>query len=291
MYELVQAGENTYYIDCPAKMGLYVTGSSVCMIDGGSDGDAAKKALKHIEARGWHLDMVINTHSHADHIGGNQLLQNRTGCRIYAYGIERAFAERPELEGTMLYGAEAPEPFRHKAYRAKPSVVGALTEAVLPKGLEIIELPGHSIDQIGIRTSDDVVFLADALLGDNILEKYSFSVIIDAAKYLETLGKIENMEAELFVPSHGQPTADIKSLAELNIRTTEEIIEMTYQICREPRTFEEIVKLLFDRYGTPDTVPQYYLNSTTVKAILTMLADQGRLESGTAEHMTKFNSI
>ena len=66
---------------------------------------------------------------------------------------------------------------------------------------------------------------------------------------------------------------------------------MTYQICREPKTYEEIAKLLFDRYGTPDTVPQYYLNGTTVKAILTMLADQGRLEAGTAEHMTKYESI
>ena len=28
MYELHQAGERTYYIDCPAKIGIYVNGGS-----------------------------------------------------------------------------------------------------------------------------------------------------------------------------------------------------------------------------------------------------------------------
>ena len=45
MYELIQAGERTYYIECPAKMGLFnINDEEVCLIDSGNDKDAAKKA-------------------------------------------------------------------------------------------------------------------------------------------------------------------------------------------------------------------------------------------------------
>ena len=67
MYELIQVGPSTYYIDCPAKMGLYrISETDVCLIDSGNDKDAGKKALRHIEDNGWKLDLIINTHSHVE---------------------------------------------------------------------------------------------------------------------------------------------------------------------------------------------------------------------------------
>ena len=80
MYDLNQVGESTFYMDSPANVGFYVDKNKVFLIDGGSDKDAAKKALKHIESRGWTLGAVICTHSHADHAGGCALLRQRTGC-------------------------------------------------------------------------------------------------------------------------------------------------------------------------------------------------------------------
>lgn len=44
MYELVQAGERTYYINSPAKIGLYLEGErDVYLIDSGNDKDAGRK--------------------------------------------------------------------------------------------------------------------------------------------------------------------------------------------------------------------------------------------------------
>lgn len=44
MYELVQAAGNTYYIECPAKMGVYVKGEGeAVLIDSGNDKEAGKK--------------------------------------------------------------------------------------------------------------------------------------------------------------------------------------------------------------------------------------------------------
>ena len=42
MYELIPVGAHTYYIDCPAKIGVYVHGDGqAALIDSGSDAGAA----------------------------------------------------------------------------------------------------------------------------------------------------------------------------------------------------------------------------------------------------------
>ena len=76
MYELIPVSDNTYYIQSPAKIGLVkLSDTQVCLIDSGNDKDAGKKVLKVLNANGWTLKAIYNTHSHADHIGGNQYLQ------------------------------------------------------------------------------------------------------------------------------------------------------------------------------------------------------------------------
>ena len=88
MYELEQVGANTYYIDCPAKIGVYLDGVDAYLIDSGSDKDAGRKIRQIFDKNGWNLKAVFNTHSNADHIGGNKYLQGQTDCKIYARGIE-----------------------------------------------------------------------------------------------------------------------------------------------------------------------------------------------------------
>ena len=44
MYELVQVSEKCYYINCPAKIGVYVPDKDqVYLVDSGNDKDAGRK--------------------------------------------------------------------------------------------------------------------------------------------------------------------------------------------------------------------------------------------------------
>ena len=79
MYELIKVKNNTYYINSPAKIGLYVDGTDAYLIDSGNDKDAGKKDKKILDENCWSLKLIINTHSNADHIGGNKYLQSQTG--------------------------------------------------------------------------------------------------------------------------------------------------------------------------------------------------------------------
>ena len=87
MYELVQVGPRSYYINAPVKIGVYLAEENqVYLIDSGNDKDAGRKLRQLLEKQGWTLRAILNTHSNADHIGGNQYLWKQTGCKIYAPG-------------------------------------------------------------------------------------------------------------------------------------------------------------------------------------------------------------
>lgn len=279
MYELIQVSERDYYIQSPAKIGLVrLNDSDVCLIDSGNDKDAGRKLRQILDANKWHLTAIYNTHSNADHIGGNQYLQRQTGCRVYAPGIDCAFTRRPILEPSFLYGGFPPKDLRHKFLMAQESDARELTQDVLPEGFALIPLPGHFFDMVGFRTPDDTVYLADCLSSRETLEKYRIGFIYDVAAYLKTLETVKSMQAKQFVPSHAPACSEIASLAQHNMDQVLEIAERIVGICAKPLCFEAVLQRLFSDYGLDMNFEQYVLVGSTVRSYLAWLRDTGRLQ-------------
>ena len=171
MYELIQVAENSYYIQSPAKIGIVkLNEKEVCLIDTGNDKDAGKKILKIMDAQGWKVKGIISTHSNADHIGGNKLIQDRTACPVYTYGMEKCFTEYPIMEPSFLFAGFPIKDLQNKFLLAKESVVTDINHN-LPEGLEYFSLKGHFFDMIGIKTDDNVYFLADSLVSEDTIRK------------------------------------------------------------------------------------------------------------------------
>ena len=277
MYELIQVSERNYYIQSPAKIGLVrLNERDVCLIDSGSDKDAGRKVRQLLDANSWKLTAIYNTHSNADHIGGNKYLQSQTGCGIYAPGIERAFTRRPILEPSFLYGGYPCKELRHKFLMAQESDAEELTADCLPEGFEMIPLPGHFFDMAGFRI-DGVVYLADCLSSRETLEKYQIGFIYDVATYLKTLEMVKAMEADLFVPAHAEASKEIAGLAQYNIDKVQEIADRITGICQEPLCFEAVLQKLFTDCNLKMNFEQYVLVGSTVRSYLAWLKDSGRL--------------
>lgn len=275
--ELIQVGDQTYYIKNSTNIGIYkIDQENVFLIDTGNDKDAGKKILKILESNGWKVKGIITTHSHADHIGGNKLIQDRTNCKIFAHGIEKGFTESPILEPSFLYGGFPFKDIQNKFLLAKGSKVNEI-ENNLPEGLEYIELKGHFFDMIGIKTSDNICFLADSIISQETIEKYHIFYLLDVREFLNTLEKLERVGANLYIPSHCEATNNIHSLIELNKNKVEEIINIILEICKREITFEEILKNIFDRYQLIMNANQYVLIGSTIKSYLSYLYEENKI--------------
>ena len=275
--ELVKVGEKTYCIKNPTNVGVYrIDENNVYLIDTGNDKDAGKKILKIIDAQGWNVKGIVSTHSNADHIGGNKIIQDRTGCPVYAYGMEKCFTEYPFMEPSFLFGAYPFKDLRNKFLLAKESVITDINNN-LPEGLEYFSLKGHFFDMIGIKTDDDVYFLADSLVSEETIMKYHLFFLYDIREYLKTLDFISNLNGKLYIASHCEATDNISSIVNANRNKVMEICNTICSLCENEITFEDLVQKIFYTYDLGMNVNQYVLIGSTVRSYLSYLYEEGKV--------------
>lgn len=280
MYELIQAGERAYYIDCPSKIGIYkIDDERVCLIDSGNDKDAGKKVLKILAANGWRPEMILNTHSHADHVGGNRVIQERTGCKIYCAGVDRVFVEHTALESAFLFGGSPYKELKNKFLLAQESRAEELTEEVLPEGMRMMRIDGHSFSMTAFGTEDGIWFIADGISGEKIIEKYHISFLYDVEEYLKSLDRLKDLEGRLFIPSHGEVYTDMDSIVEINRKKVFEIAGLLGDICKRGTGTEEIIKKVFDEYGLTMDANQHVLAGSTLRSYLSWMKGRGEMEA------------
>ncbi len=294
---------NTFVARGPTNLGLYVfrqgDAARALVIDSGGDEDSGRRIVRECERLGVSLAALLNTHSNADHCGGNASVYKRTGCAIAATGLEAAFLQYPQLEASFLAGAFPQKALRNKFLMAPPSrathlleppcelALGERGEVDIQKlsatgsdSLHIVSLPGHYFGMVGVMTPDKVFFAADALAGAPILEKYHIFFFYDVAAELETLSMLERIEAAWFVPSHAEPVRDIRPLVGLNRAKIFEIAEVIVGLVRDSASLEDIVADVCAHYDIILNADQHVLVGSTIRSYLSWLCDQGRLEYG-----------
>lgn len=278
MYELIQLNEHDYYIESPAKTGIVkISENEVVLIDSGSDKSIGKTILKIVEQNNWKVSFILLTHSHADHIGGNKVIQDRTGCKIFANALETAFCNFPVLEPISLYGSKPLSELRCKFLEAQPSNVQDLKFCSLPNEMKVVALSGHTDGMVGYLTQDGTFYIGDCLASEENLAKHPVTFLTDVEQYIETLKTVMQFDAKTFVPSHAPVTTDIKDLAQKNIETAEQIAKFVYESLKEPKSFEMLLSTVLKHYCITDSAIQYYLTSSTIKAYLNYLLKQQRV--------------
>ena len=281
--DYIEVTENVGYIPGAVNMGVVRNGEEAVLIDTGLDKDNGRKTLRLLEELGLRLKAIINTHSHADHFGGNAYLTRNTEAQVYASNIESGIIQNPLLEPIYLFhGANPIRNLHNKFVLAKPSPVNSIIEpgkiSIIGLELEIIALPGHSYNQIGVKL-DNVLFCADTVFSERVIDKYRIPVVQDVGKRLKTLETLGGMECKLFVPAHTKPTEDIKPLVDKNLETTNSIIDDIKKILKEPKTTDQVQSELGKQYGLDiGVVQQYYLIHMTIMAYLGYLYDTKQTE-------------
>lgn len=287
---------NTYYLKGAVNAGLYVYNDKHCVVvDTGVDDDAGRKILKAVEAEGWEIKKIINTHAHADHFGGNSFLVRRTGAQVFAPKIEAAIIMNPYLEPFYLYSAHPMKSLQKKFLMAKASRVDMFVDIgqfdLGEEKFDVIDLKGHSPGQIGIATPDNVLFAADAYFSSKIVEKYKLPYFINIKDTIQTLNSLKEMHYDHYLPCHGNCSTDIKEEIEINLKAIYDTIDIINQNLVIPMSREQLVSNMVKEYNIKLNPGQYYLTLSSTSAYLSYMTDEGMLETFVDDYQLKWRRV
>lgn len=257
---------NSFVLDSgPTNTIFVVEGDFAVLFDTCLTKDNAKKIDKLI---GMAVSKVINTHSHADHIGGNRYFQEKYNCPIFIHPKEMTFCLMPELESSVLYGG-APFSAATGKFLCAPPVANVFS--VEDSGIKFVELPGHSPGMTGFVT-DDIFFMGDALFSEENIKKHKLLYLYDVESFLNSLGKIPEIDFKYGVFCHKGilEKENILNIININILHTEKIMGLISDVLSENQniTAEDITVKIMEKLEINFQVESFLLNSSTIKGYL-----------------------
>mgnify|MGYP000725224559 CR=1 FL=1 len=271
------------YIKLGVSTGVISDGRRCMLVDTGLDDDAGRRIMKAISGEQLTVSGIFNTHSHADHHGGNTYILRRAKAKVYAPRGEAAVIENPILEPFYLWSASPPRELRAKFVLAKPSRVDYRVEAgsrIEEFGAEVIDLRGHSMMQAGLAVGK-VLFAADSVMPPHVIEKYRVIYLYDVAEALKTLERLLKSDYSTYVLGHGGAVSsrDFKSYVLQNIqaiRSVEQVIEA--EVTR-PLEEHELARRIQEAFGLRvENLAELMLLKATLRAYITYMQQQGKLK-------------
>ncbi len=218
-----------FFLACLAHAS-YMVGSegSACVVDPQRDVD---QYIETAEKNGLKIEYIIETHIHADFVGGHKELAERTGARI-------------------LFSHHAGAGFDHQGVKDGDKIeVGKVT-------LSILETPGHTPESICIvitdhETSDDpamvltgdTLFIGDVGRPDLVGAKGKTSQEMAGMLYDSLHNKLLKLKDEVLVyPAHGAGSLCGKNMSTERFSTMGQQRQMNYAL--RPMKKEEFVSMM-----------------------------------------------
>ncbi len=279
MFEIKKIKGNTFYFEAFSNVGVYIPdGKNAILIDACDHPRMVKALDRQLSEMGAGVSAVIDTHCHVDHICGNKFFQDKYGCRLFSTEKEQPFIKYPTLEPNFYFAGVDVKQTNNPYILAEPSVTEIIRSDNLPGGVEIVALPGHSFEMIGVITDDNVFFLADSILSKKTWDEYRLPFFYNVNETLETLEKIKNIKADIYVPAHAEPTDSIVDLAQYNIERLKEKKELAYNLC-EGRSFDMIFEEYAKTEGIKLRADKYPMFAVMLRNILQSLVEDERIHA------------
>jgi glyoxylase-like metal-dependent hydrolase (beta-lactamase superfamily II) len=171
------------------------------------------------------VEAVILTHAHADHVGFAGRLQRDTGKPVYVHELDADMARTaraPKRERSML-------PYLRKRATLQLFATfvreGGLPQKVadvtpfsdgdvldVPGRPRVVHAPGHSngcvvfhLADRGVLLAGDVLCTRNPLTGRRGPQIMSGAFNVSSVQALDSLSRLESLEAGVLLPGHGEP--------------------------------------------------------------------------------------
>ncbi len=151
--------------------------------------------------------LIVNTHCHCDHIGGNKSIQQMSSCDIAMHKIGKHFIDsRDDWSTWWKYYHQDADFFNcTRALEDRDKL------SVGPHEFEVIYTPGHSSDGMVLYNTKEKVLISSDTLWENDVAVMTIRVEGSSTCFsmLESLEKLEDLDVKTVYPGHGRPFSNM----------------------------------------------------------------------------------
>jgi len=223
------------------------------------------------------VSLIINTHTHCDHIGGNHIIQEKSGCDIALHKVGKYFIDTQDNWSTWweYYNQEA------DFFKCTITMEDGDIIAIGPHEFRVIYTPGHASDGIILYNIQEKTLISSDTLWEKDMAVMTLRVEGSTALFRmqESLKKIESLDVKKIYPGHGRPFRDIKKailrskekieryLLDRDIIGDDLIKKIVVYTLLMKRTINEndFFPYLMDTYWYKETVDYYFNNEYEIK--------------------------
>ncbi len=157
--------------------------------------------------------LVVNTHCHADHIGGNAILRKKLNATISAHEADAEFIENRNYQYKSLFGHFQIDPDLKVSKKEFMQIAGQDTPVdqrlidgdILDLGdmtFEVIHTPGHSQGSVVLYEPTTKLLLASDSIQGNGTTDTNVPMIIDFAAYIQSLERLASYDVSMLITAH-----------------------------------------------------------------------------------------
>jgi len=226
----------------------------ICLIDTGvaSAEEAVFDYIRSTDRKAGDISLIVQTHSHPDHIGATRTIKGETGCAVAVHPLEKAW-----IEDVQLQARERPVPGFDALVSGSVPVNRILQDGdVFDLGcglkLQVIHTPGHSKGSISILfLGFNVLFSGDAIPVPGELPVYE-DVLTSVAsiKKLQAIPDIRHLLASWDGPRKGDEAYRSMDEGLKYIQRIHEAVIKCSGSAPDPEPMELCIRVL-DELGMP----------------------------------------
>jgi glyoxylase-like metal-dependent hydrolase (beta-lactamase superfamily II) len=164
------------------------------------------------------VQLIVSTHCHCDHIGGNKRIQDQAGCDIALHQIGKYFIDTRDDWATWwkYFNQEA------AFFDATMALDNGDVLAIGPHEFEVIHTPGHAAEGIVLYNRKARLLISSDTLWKNDMAVMNLRIEGSAALFhmLKSLEKLESLDVQMVYPGHSPP---FKNMEKAISRTRERL--------------------------------------------------------------------
>ncbi len=207
------------------------------------------------------VDVVVNTHSHEDHIGANSLIQKDFGLPMYASKL--AIPKIQDPPKVAWYREQA----WGLAQPSDPKPIPALIETAEFR-FEVIDTPGHSPDHVSlVEKTQGWVFSGDLFIGNQMTVAGPEMNVSDMLRSMRDLLEFMDDGVILFTSLRTVRLDGRKTLQNFVARI-EELREQARELAASDMDVREIVNRMFGGESIFDAITNGEFSSANLVRLL-----------------------